>query len=258
MLCCGPSLRLLQRIVEEPHPCAYLPAQSASLEVRVLLEVSPEELGGMLARGWRRFGPCYFRPRCGACHECVTLRVRTADFRPSRSQRRAKNRAARLHRVVSRPIVDGARIELYRKWHAEREDRRGWEPSPLRAERYALDFAFPHPSAREAAFFEGERLVGVGLFDDTPDALSAVYFFYDPELRRDSLGVANVLALIDDAKAAGKPYVYLGYRVLGCESLAYKSTFLPHELLDARPDEDDRPAWAERARPLLAVEENSA
>jgi arginine-tRNA-protein transferase len=240
---------LLQRIVEEPHSCSYLPERMASLEVRVMLDVTPDELGAMLSRGWRRFGPCYFRPQCAACDECVTLRVNAADFHPSRSQRRARNRASRLRRVVGRPIVDGARLDLYRKWHAEREEHRGWEVSPLRAERYALDFAFPHPAAREAAYYDGDRLVGVGLFDETPDALSAVYFFYDPDLRRDSLGVANVVALIDDARAAQKPWMYLGYRVQGCESLEYKAGFLPHQLLSARPADDQNATWVEGRLP---------
>jgi arginine-tRNA-protein transferase len=208
-----------------------------------MLDVTPDDLGEMLARGWRRFGPCYFRPRCSACDACVTLRIRTSDFRPTRSQRRARNRAARLRRVVARPIVDDARIALYRKWHENREGVRGWDASPLRADRYALDFAFPHPSAREAAYYDGDTLVGVGLFDDTPDALSAVYFFYDPDLKRDSLGVANIVALVEDARAAKKPHVYLGYRVTGCDSLAYKADFSPHELLRVRPGEDDVPAW---------------
>ncbi len=215
----------------------------ASLEVRVMLDVTPDELGTMLARGWRRFGPCYFRPQCAACSECVTLRVRVEGFHASRSQRRARNRAARFERRVGRPIVDDARLTLYRKWHAERELHRGWDPSPLRAERYALDFAFPHPSAREATYWDGDRLVGVGLFDETPDALSAVYFFYDPDLRRDSLGVANVVALIEDAQAQEKPWMYLGYRVRGCESLEYKSGFLPHELLESRPADDQNATW---------------
>jgi arginine-tRNA-protein transferase len=225
----------------------------ASLEVRVMLDVTPDELGAMLSRGWRRFGPCYFRPQCAACEECVTLRVRAADFHPSRSQRRARNRASRLRRVVGRPIVDGARLDLYRKWHAEREEHRGWETSPLRAERYALDFAFPHPAAREAAYYDGDRLVGVGLFDETPDALSAVYFFYDPDLRRDSLGVANVVALIDDARAANKPWMYLGYRVQGCESLEYKAGFLPHQLLAARPADDQNAIWVEGSLPEASL-----
>jgi arginyl-tRNA--protein-N-Asp/Glu arginylyltransferase len=235
--------RLLQFIVEDPHPCAYLPLETASLEVRVMLDVTPGELGAMLERGWRRFGPCYFRPRCDTCQECVTLRIRTSDFKPSRSQRRARNRAARLRRVISRPIVDDARLELYRRWHAEREEARGWEPSALRNDRYAIDFAFPHPSAREAAYYDGDQLVGVGLFDETPTALSAVYFYYEPALRRDSLGVANVVALVEDARRAGKPYVYLGYRVRGCDSLAYKESFVPHELLAERPDEHENGLW---------------
>jgi leucyl-tRNA---protein transferase len=235
--------RLLQRIVEDPHPCAYLPEETASLEVRVMLDVTPEELGAMLERGWRRFGPCYFRPRCMSCNECVTLRVCTSDFKASRSQRRARNRAARFRRVVSKPVVDEARLDLYRRWHDERESARGWEPSALRADRYAIDFAFPHPSAREAAYYDGTRLVGVSIFDETPDALSAVYFFYDPALRRDSLGVANVVALVEDARAARKPYVYLGYRVRGCDSLEYKASFLPHELLKTRPEEDEHALW---------------
>ena len=208
-----------------------------------MLDVTPDELGTMLARGWRRFGPCYFRPQCAACSECVTLRVCADDFHLSRSQRRARNRAARFERRVGRPIVDDARLALYRKWHRERELHRGWDPSPLRAERYALDFAFPHPSAREATYWDGDRLVGVGLFDETPDALSAVYFFYDPDLRRDSLGVANVVALVEDARAQKKPWMYLGYRVRGCESLEYKSGFLPHELLASRPADDQNATW---------------
>ncbi len=241
--------RLLQRIVEDPHSCAYLPAREASLEVKVMLDVSPDELGAMLERGWRRFGPCYFRPRCTACMECVTLRIRTRDFHPSRSQRRARNRAMRLRRVVSRPTVDDARLALYARWHANREIAHGWEPNILGEDRYAVDFAFPHPSARESAYYDGDRLVGVGLFDETPHALSAVYFYYDPALSRDSLGIANVVALVEDARAANKPHVYLGYRVLGCDSLEYKAAFVPHELLTTRPSDDEPAVWCREHGP---------
>ena len=53
--------------------------------------------------------------------------------------------AARLRRVVGVPVVDDERLALYHLWHAQREEARGWEPSDLDPERYAVDFAFPHP-----------------------------------------------------------------------------------------------------------------
>jgi arginine-tRNA-protein transferase len=246
------QVHLLERLVENPHACAYLPHERASLEVRVMLDVTPVEMDTLLERAWRRFGPVYFRPACRACGECVSLRVATAAFAPSKSQRRASRACAALRRVVGRPAVDAARLALYAKWHADRERARRWEANAQTRERYALEFAFPHPCAREAAFYddaaasetgEGGRLVGLGLYDRTPRALSAAFFFYDPEYAHLSLGTANVLSLVEEARAAGLPHVYLGYRVAGCASLRYKAAFRPHELLFGRPEMHERPLW---------------
>jgi arginine-tRNA-protein transferase len=238
-------VHLLERLVEKPHPCAYLPAECASLEVRVMLDVTPTELDQLLERGWRRFGPIYFRPTCSACSECVSLRVVAARFVPSKSHRRAERACARLRRVVGPPRVDGERLALYAKWHENRERTRGWEANAQTRDRYALEFAFPHPCARESAFYDMAtgRLVGLGLFDETPNALSAAFFFYDPDFMCLSPGTANVVALLGDAHAAGLAHVYLGYRVAGCASLRYKSGFRPHELLAGRPDLDEQPVW---------------
>ncbi|CAN5602941.1 arginyltransferase [soil metagenome] len=240
-------MRLLQTIVDPPHPCVYLPEKkNASLETRVMLDVTPDEYEAMMVRGWRRFGPCYFRPVCADCMGCVTLRVPAATFAPSKSQRRALKATAKLRRVWSRPRVDAERLALYAKWHTEREGARGWDESEIDDERYRVEFAFPHPCAREIAFYDdgdGGKLVGVGLVDETPSAFSAVYFFYDPARARDSLGVANVASLILDAKRLGVDYVYLGYRVLGCASLEYKGNYRPHELLVGRPGPDEVPRW---------------
>jgi arginine-tRNA-protein transferase len=144
------------------------------------------------------------------------------------------------------PVVDDERIALYHRWHAQREEARGWDESDLDPERYAIDFAFPHRAVREVAFRDpdaGDRLVGLGIFDETPSALSAVYFFWDPEHAPASLGVANVVTLVDDARAKGLSHVYLGYRVLGCASLVYKTRYEPHELLVGRPEFGEPPLW---------------
>lgn len=236
--------RVVRELVEPAHPCAYLPDREAQLDLRVLVDVEPEELEPMLERGWRRFGPVYFRPACEACEECVTLRIPTATFAPSKSQRRARKGASVLVRRVGVPIVDDERLALYAKWHAHREDAKGWEESSLDAERYAFDFAFEHPSVREVTFRDAEqRLVGVGIVDETPNALSAVYFFWDPERAPSSLGTAHVVWLLEEARERGLAHVYLGYRVAACTSLAYKSRFRPHELLEGRPDARALPVW---------------
>jgi len=218
----------------------------ASLEIRVQVDVSPAELESMLERGWRRFGPVYFRPACADCDACVTLRIPAATFRPSKSQRRARKNASHLVRRVGRPMVDDERLALYTRWHAHREQSRGWEESPVDAERYAFDFAFEHPCVREVSFRDPQqdgRLVGLGIVDDTGASLSAVYFFWDPELARSSLGTAHIVMLVEEAQARGLSHVYLGYRVEGCASLEYKGRFGPHELLDGRPPPHALPVW---------------
>jgi arginine-tRNA-protein transferase len=240
-------VHLLERLVEKPHPCAYLPQERASLELCVMVDVTAIEMDSLLERGWRRFGPVYFRPACGGCAECVSLRIVVPSFAPTKSQRRAARACAALRRVVGPPRVDEARLALYAKWHANREDARGWEPNAQTRERYALEFAFSHPCAREAAFYDDAAgcLVAVGLFDETPTALSAGFFFYDPAYARLSPGTANVVLLAESARARGLRYVYLGYRVTGCASLRYKAAFRPHELLVGRPGMTERPVWRE-------------
>jgi arginine-tRNA-protein transferase len=239
-------MNVVDHLIEDPRPCPYLPNESARLELCVVLDVSPPELEAWLEQGWRRFGPVYFRPACRECSRCVSLRVKADVARLNSSQRRALRACERLRRIVRNPVVDAQRLDLYARWHANREAVRGWEPNPQSPERYALDFAFPHPSARELAFYDDEaggKLVGVSLFDETPRALSAAFFFYDPNYARMSLGTANVLFLVSAARAQDRPYLYLGYSVENCPSLRYKERFGPAEALLDRPQANQVAVW---------------
>ncbi|MCS7272321.1 MAG: arginyltransferase, partial [Gemmataceae bacterium] len=56
----------------EPHPCTYLPYQTASLFYEIVAQLTPEEYQQRLLRGWRRFGHALFRPRCPACQACLS------------------------------------------------------------------------------------------------------------------------------------------------------------------------------------------
>lgn len=211
-----------------------------------MTNVSPDELEWMLARGWRRFGHLYFRPACSACAECVSLRIPVATFTPSKSQRRAWQRCSHLRVITQAPCVDETRLELYHAWHSMREETRGWKTSRIGEEEYIRTFSEPHPCAREQAYFDGDRLVALGLVDQTPNALSSVYFFYHPDVRPLGIGIASIMFEVEYARLHNLEHVYLGYRVRHCPSTAYKSQFRPHDLLIDRPSFQEAANWGER------------
>jgi len=236
--------RLLAHVVEPPRACPYLATERAELEHYLLAGITPVEMEHLLAHGYRRFGGDYFRPACSTCVQCEPTRIVCDAFAPGRTQRRIARLCAALRIEVATPSVDDARMRLYRAWHADRESSRDWEPNEMSPEAYADHFLAPHPCAREIAYYDGDRLVGVGLVDETPNAYSAIYFYYDPTRSKLSLGTYNVLALVARAQRERKQHVYLGFKVQGCPSLAYKGTFHAQETLVGRPPLRAPATWA--------------
>jgi len=230
-------VRLLQHRIAGPEPCPYLPGLDSTTETLLMTGVTGPELERLLERGWRRFGPVYFRPVCGGCAECVSVRVPVDAFRASVNLKRVARRAAALRVEVGVPEVDEVRLALYRRWHAAREEERGWRPDRIGAESYAMQFCFPNPAAREFSYWDGGELVAIGIADETPHALSAVYCYHSPEHSRLSLGTYNVLRCLDYSRERGLSHVYLGYCVEGCVSLRYKARFQPQERLLPQADE---------------------
>jgi leucyl-tRNA---protein transferase len=235
--------RLVRHFIEESRPCSYLLAAKASLEYRLMVDVTAEELEKLLLRGWRRFGPAYFRPACNPCTECQSIRLDVHQFRASTSQTRALKRSRRFEIRLGTPTVDAERIELHARWHDTREKARGWDETRLEEDEYATQFAFPSTTGREMAWYLDGALVAIGLIDVTVNALSAAYFFYHPSIARLSPGVGNVMRCIELARELGCLYVYLGYRVEACSSLTYKGLFRPHEILKGRPGLNEIPVW---------------
>jgi arginine-tRNA-protein transferase len=235
--------RLHLHLSAHEEECNYLDGLRATTEYRVMTHVTPEEQEALLERGWRRFGAQYFRPVCGGCMACVSLRIPVATFQPTKSQRRAWRKCANLRVTVRTPIADEERLALYRAWHAQREQTRGWPASPMDLEEFGRVFCLPHEGAREFDYYDGERLVAVGFVDETPRAVSSIYFFYHPDAAELSLGVASVLFEIEWARTRHRPHMYLGYRIAGCPSTAYKSHYGPHELLEGRPELGEPASW---------------
>ena len=235
----------MRHFIEEPRGCSYLHDVKASLEYRLMVDVTPQELEELLIRGWRRFGPAYFRPACSPCGECHSIRLDVHRFEPTTSQRRALRRSARFRIEMGRPRIDADRLSLHQHWHGTREDARGWEPTQLTEDEYATQFAFPSSTGREMAWYDGQRLVALGLVDVTANCFSAAYFFYHPDIARLSPGIGNVMRCVEMARELCCQHMYLGYRVQECASLTYKGFFQPLEVLVGRPAMHEPASWKE-------------
>ena len=228
-----------------PHyRCSYLPGRTAALAYRVITDLPIRAYDELLRRGWRRFGCEFFRPTCPACVQCRSLRIPIGEFTPSRSQRRALRQNAEIHVVVQAPTVTTVHLRIFNAYHADMHRRKGW-PFHFTDERaYRQQFLLGEWAfAREFLYYEGERLVGVGLADVTDTALSSVYFFHDPAWRPRAPGVFSILRQWAFAQQQGLRYHYLGYWVPGSPSMDYKAQYRPHELLVGYPADTEEPLW---------------
>jgi arginyl-tRNA--protein-N-Asp/Glu arginylyltransferase len=222
----------LYHFVSLPHDCSYLPGETWRLEYEIVSAMSAGEYRTRMDENWRRFGHTLFRPRCPECTACRTIRVLVDQFRPNRSQRRCRaNNEGNIRLRIGKPSVSQDKLDLYDRYHSFQTDFKHWpDHAPKDAKDY-IDSYVNHPfPVQEWCYYIDRKLVGVGYVDDLPGALSAIYFFYDPEERERSLGTWNVLSVIEVAAARGIPYVYLGYFVPGCRSLEYKANFIPNQL----------------------------
>jgi len=228
-------MKSLFHYVAAPSPCGYLPDETWRLEYELVAGLTPAAYLQRMLQGWRRFGEALFRPRCRSCHACRSLRVVVDRFRPDRSQRRVRRANAGVVRIhVAAPSVNRAKLDLYDRYHAHQAQVKGWPFHAVKdAAGYRQSFVDNPFPTQEWSYFLDDRLVGVGYVDDLPGALSAIYFFYDPELRQRSLGTWNVLSLLECAAVRRVPHVYLGYYVAECRSMAYKARFVPNQLLGA-------------------------
>ncbi len=236
--------QIIREATGEAGQCLYLPDRSSRLRYRVIDHCTAETYGRLLERGWRRFGRVFFRPSCAACDECRSLRIDVERFSPNRSMRRTLKRNRDLRVALRRASVSDQHLELYERYHRDMADRKDWSEKSITLLGYYRTFVegwqdFGH----ELLYFDGDRPVAIALVDLLPRAISAVYCYYEPELRARSLGVYSVLRQIELARERGMPYLYLGFLVDGNRSMRYKANYRPHEILEGRPGLDQDAVW---------------
>jgi arginyl-tRNA--protein-N-Asp/Glu arginylyltransferase len=212
----------------EPSPCPYLPGRAARLVLLRPRSFTPGLYHAFMDLNFRRVGWGVYRPQCDGCAECRQLRVFVPRFRPDRAQRRCLARNRDVVVTTGDPEPTREKHAVYRRYLDERH--RGGEMTG--SWREFCDFLYEAPSfARETVYRVGGRLLGAGIVDVEPEAMSAVYFYFDPDLGRRSPGTFNVLWLLEECRRLSVPWLYLGYHVAGSRTMSYKAAYRPHEIL---------------------------
>ena len=211
-----------------PFPCPYLPGREARHVTLVPSPLLPGLYHSFMDLNFRRSGLTFYRPSCQGCTACRMLRVPVAPFAPNRTQKRCWRRNRDLQIRVQTPEPSEEKRALFDRYLRARHD------GTMDASRDGFE-GFLYSSPLETVELEYRiegRLVGVSLADLEPRALSAVYFYFDPEEEARSPGVFNVLALLEECRRRKLPHLYLGYWVEASKTMGYKAQYRPCEILD--------------------------
>lgn len=211
-------------------PCPYFQGRPARFE-EFWWHDAPNPMPGatyqaLMDHRFRRAGQVFYRPVCPTCQACTPIRVEVNGFQPSRSQKRAlkRNRDVRVKWGPPEPTAE--KLDLYRRYVRHRHLGGADMDSEI------VSFLYTESTnTMEACYWADGRLIGVGICDVTPQAISTVYFYFDPDEAARSLGVFSALEEIDFARRNALPFYYLGYWIEGCRKMDYKAAIGSHQLL---------------------------
>ncbi len=224
--------------------CSYLEEKEQTTHYKVIENASAHSNQELIERGFRRFGKMYFRPICEDCNECQSIKIDVENFIFSKSAKRIMKKASNIQSYIQKPTLSEAHLELFEKYHLHMHAKKGWDYSKTTPEHYYNSFVTGHENfGYEVVYFFEKKLIGVDLIDLLDDGVSSIYFYYDPDFAKYSLGKLSLYNQIKYAKNANKKWIYLGYYVKECPSLSYKAAYKPYLTLDGRPSEQEPFKW---------------
>ncbi|MEM7242784.1 MAG: arginyltransferase [Pseudomonadota bacterium] len=242
-----------QFYVTSAQPCPYLEGRLERKLFTGLRDESGQILNDSLTKqGFRRSQNVLYRPACSGCSACISVRIRVADFKPSKSQRRVIKKNADLLRSSNAAWATDEQYDLFNTYLETRHADGGMADMDM------FEFAAmieETPIRTRVVEYHAEkegrrRLQAACLTDILDDGLSMVYSFFDPDRVKNSTGRFMILDHINVVQEVGLDYLYLGYWVPGSPKMNYKAEFDAMEMFvdGVWQDMSDTTALPEQAR----------
>lgn len=238
----GPDYSLIARMIASSlcqtgteFPCPYVRGRAARFSGFDCDRPLPEGLYDSLMQvNFRRNGSVVYRPSCRNCSDCRMIRIPVDHVELNRAQKRCLKRNAdvEVSREAAQPSDE--KHALYKKYLRARHASQESDEDVMDGSREEFEsFLYSTCVHTEDLVFRDRdgKLLAVCVVDREPRSLSAVYCYFDPEesIRR-SLGVFNILTLIDEARRLTLDHVYLGYWLGDSRKMNYKAAFQPSEV----------------------------
>jgi len=237
-------MNLLKEFILDDN-CSYLDNKKQTMHYKVIENCSIFENQELIERGYRRFGKMFFRPICQGCDECKSIKIDVANYTFSKSARRIMKKAKDISVYIQKPTLSHDHLEVFDKYHRFMHHKKGWEYHKTSADHYYSSFVNGYEDfGYEVLYFFEEKLIAVDLIDILEDGISSIYFYYDPDFASFSLGKLSLYNQIKYAQNSNKSWIYLGYYVKDCPSLAYKAEYKPYVTLQGRPSETEAFVWS--------------
>jgi len=216
-------IKLFETVTSE---CPYLEGQiSASIIIDPEETVKPSLFSLVSHSGFRRSGNMLYSPKCPNCTSCVSVRIPSQLFTPSRSQKRVWKKNQDLSISIEDVSFKQEHFDLYLKYQQHRHPESSMcDTDP---EKYISFINSEFSNSKFICFYLKGELIGLSVIDQFNGGISAVYTFFDPEQQQRSLGTYAILYLVKLSRLREIPYVYLGYWVDQSSKMDYKRHFKP-------------------------------
>jgi len=222
--------RKLRYYLSTPAPCPYIEGEE---ERKVFVHLPPHEaisINDQLSHiGFRRSQNIAYRPACLNCNACQSIRIPVNDYVFSKSDRKTLSKNADLSKRLIETVATEEQFLLLKTYLATRHPDGGMLDMSFSDMQAMIEDTLVRSHLIE--YRKEGQLIATVLIDALSDGLSMVYSFFVPHMESRSLGHFMILDHIRQAKLAGYHYVYLGYFIKDSPKMAYKSRYLPYELL---------------------------